>query len=446
MEAPDLDRRLSALETRLEEMAHAQRMHASASTRRFEGDLNQLRQDLTSMTSRMALASELQELRKAVEAGGGGQRTGEPGWQEAAELVPRLMTELARLREEVQSHRPGGTVETDLAALREAVVAVQERLAPLDTLKSEIEAARKSLRTLDERLGPLEGLRSDVAGLVPKVAGVQDLGGRIEALEARRVEGLDTVGARLDALEGGAPALENRLKDLERALVGRMDAVVADVEGLNARLDTVEGATTGIQSWLEEVDTRRAALQTRLDALEKDGALAALRKRVDDLAKARVPDTEGAAPAADSAELIDLRNRLEALEGRPAGDPALARRLDALEARPAGDPTLTMRLEAMESRPAPAAAVGAAAGPSSEALEDLARRLEVLESSDAALLALRVESIELGLGVERERVREVFGDLLEEHGLMLRSLESRLSLLLQDVHRLGEQLKKGATA
>lgn len=444
MEAPDLDRRLSALEARLDEMAHAQRMHASAATRRFEGDLNQLRQDLTSLTSRMALAAELQELRKLVEAGGGAQRTGEPGWQEAAELVPRLMTELGRLREEVQAHRPGGTVETDLAGLREGMASFEARLAPLDGLKSEVEAARKSLRTLDERLSPLEGLRSEVAGLVPKVAGVQDLTGRLEALEARRVEGLENVGARLDALEGGAPALETRLKELERALVGRMDSLLADVEGLNVRLETVEGATTGIQSWLEEVDTRRAALQTRLDALEKDGALATLKKRVDDLAKARVPDTEGAPPAADSAELADLRHRLEALEGRPAGDPSMAKRLEALEGRATGDPALAKRVEALESRPAPAPV--AAGGPSSEALDALGRRLETLEASDSALLALRVESIELGLGVERERVREVFGDLLEEHGLMLRSLESRLTLLLQDVHRLGEELKRGATA
>lgn len=447
MEAPDLDRRLSALEARLDEMAHAQRMHASAATRRFEGDLNQLRQDLTSLTSRMALAAELQELRRLVEAGGGTQRTGEPGWQEAAELVPRLMTELGRLREEVQAHRPGGTVETDLAALREGMASFEERLAPLDGLKSEVEAARKSLRTLDERLSPLEGLRSEVAGLVPKVAGVQELSGRLDALEARRVEGLENVGARLDALEGGAPALETRLKELERALLGRMDSLLADVEGLNVRLETVEGATTGIQSWLEEVDTRRAALQSRLDALEKDGAVATLKKRVDDLAKARVPETEGAAPSAASAEVADLRHRLEALEGRPAGDPSLAKRLEALESRPAADPALAKRVEALESRPAPAAAASAPSpSPSSEALDALGRRLEALEAADSAMLGLRVESIELGLGVERERVREVFGDLLEEHGLMLRSLESRLTLLLQDVHRLGEELKKAATA
>lgn len=442
MEAADLDRRLSALETRLDEMQHAQRMQASAATRRFEADLAQLRQDITGLTGRMALSSELQELRKAVESGDGGHgKTGEPGWHEAAELVPRLMSELARLREEVQSHRPGGTMESDLATLREGFGAVQEQLAPLLPLRADVDGLRKSLRALDERLGPVEALRSEVAGLAPKL------------------EGVGTLQSRLEALEGGAPALEGRFHDMERAVLGRLDAVLTDLGGLGARLDTLEGSQTGVQSWLEEVDTRRAALQTRLEALESMGsrvetvekgdALAALERRVDELAKAR-PREEGAVPAgpapagADPAELTALRERLAALEARPAGDPALKKRLESLESRPAGDPGLQKRLEALESRlvaERPAVGNGVAGG---EVMEALSRRLDALEASDAALLTLRVESIELGLGVERERVREVFGDLLAEHGLMLRSLESRLGLLLQDVHRLGEEVRKAA--
>ncbi len=75
---------------------------------------------------------------------------------------------------------------------------------------------------------------------------------------------------------------------------------------------------------------------------------------------------------------------------------------------------LSQRLEALEARKHE---------DSPSALKEFSKRLEVLESAVAG---------------EREHVREIFRDLLDEHDLLLRRLDSRLTLLVQDFHRLAE--------
>jgi hypothetical protein len=54
----------------------------------------------------------------------------------------------------------------------------------------------------------------------------------------------------------------------------------------------------------------------------------------------------------------------------------------------------------------------------------------------------RVEALEAGWGLERQRVREFLQEVMEEHDLLLRRLESRLSQLVQDFHRLAEELAR----
>ena len=98
---------------------------------------------------------------------------------------------------------------------------------------------------------------------------------------------------------------------------------------------------------------------------------------------------------------------------------------------------LKARLESLEGQKGASSAM--------PPLEALARRLEALEGrkhedSSAALkeLSQRLEALESAVGGEREHVREIFRDLLDEHDLLLRRLDSRLTLLVQDFHRLAE--------
>lgn len=551
MQLEDLDRRLSALEQEvrasLDAVQHSQRMQVTAANRKFEAEMAQLRQDLTTVSSRVASQVEVEELRKELRSRGGVSTGGDPGWQDAAALVPRIMDELARVREELQFHRPGGDLETGLAELQEAVAALRSRQAERSWSREDLEAA--AVRAVGDRVARLEerlqGEGTRMARLEERLAEEAALVARIsEASQGRLAEGLE-VGQKLlaevraemrDSLEdvlqardftpeieglaerqakaeaalaelralasaGGRPELKARLDGLERSLQARLEALErsSGVGELQRKLEGLEaGALRVLETRLQGLE--RALGQRPSEAGTVDaGALEALRVRLETLESRPAPEAPGvslqdpwvhevlrrlealesrpAGAGGDPAALEAVQKRLEELEAKPAakgkaGDRALVealhKRIEALEARAVAggvDPlvveTLSRRVESLEQGGAGDTAMlalrieslelGAAEAGDRvpEALRDvleeqglLARRLEGLEKSaaDAGMLALRVESLELGVGVERERVREVFRDLLEEHGLLLRRLESRLTLLVQDFRRLADSV------
>ena len=465
MEPADLELRLRQLQAEmrsgLDALQHGQRMQGLATGQRFEADLAQIRRDLSALAAKMAPLAEVQELRLLIKSGAASPQSAGPS-KELAELVPRLMSELARLREESQQHGEGGRElvltevmarieawETDasrrleelrelsardseqrVGQLRSALAAEFEpRFRELEGLQGEIRSGLESLADLPKALGDLRSLipeAPDEASRKAEVLG--EVESRLEAEAARRASQVQALKDQVDSALAGLPgALEE--------LQGQVRGLAPGLEGVRQRLEELEGASARLQ----------AAPGT--PAAPEPAALEGLLRRLEAL--------EARAPQAGSLGLAELEKRLASaegllaglgsekrpgpVEGAPASEAvaALARRLEALETgRGAEAPdlgALVQRLEVLE-----AGRSGEAAG-----LKTLARRVETVERQlEDTALAMRVETLERGVGAERGRMREVFGDLLEEHDLLLRRLESRLALLVQNFHRLSEEMPR----
>jgi len=407
MEPQDLELRLQSfkeeLKAGLDAMQHAQRMRSMSAGQQLEGALEQLRRDLATITTRMVSQTEFQQLRQTVEVLGVAREQGGPG-NEVLELLPRFMQELTRLREQT------GTSDSPQPPAASQVQAIRTRLEELGRQVTTLAEREEALRAqnLEARLGreaeerkrQIEALRSGLQGLEGKLSTAparearpsqRGSGASVdldpEALQSLRRE----MEAGMEAVRTAIPAA---ISELRRQLPPSRDCS-RDLENLKARLESLEGQK-GASSAMPPLE----ALARRLEALEG-------RKHED-----------------SSAALRGLSQRLEALEGRKHEDSSAALK------------GLSQRLEVLEGRKHE---------DSSAALKGLSQRLEVLEGrkhedSSAALkgLSQRLEVLESAVAGEREHVREIFRDLLDEHDLLLRRLDSRLTLLVQDFHRLAE--------
>ncbi len=387
METEDLELRLQRLKEELQSgldaMQHAQRMRSMSAGQQMEGTLEQIRRDLATVTSRMVSQAEFQHLRQAVEALGATAGKGGLG-HEVVELLPRLMQELTRLREECGISTPAPAQAfpriQELEAQVQELARQLQGLAPREpSLRAQDLEARLG-REAEERARQIEDLRSGLERLEKKVSSPRAPESQPSTPAAQAVPG------------PGSQDLQDLRREMEAGLEAVRTAIPVALSELRRQLPQVRGGAGALEALSKRLEALEGA---RHDRQEDSGpALEAFARRLEALEKSRHEDP---APALEA-----LSRRLEALEGGRHEDPA-----PALEA-------LSRRLEALEGGrhedPAPA-------------LELLSKRLGALESEEAG---------------EREHVREVFRDLLEEHDLLLRRLESRLTLLVQDFNRLSE--------
>ncbi len=524
-------------------------MFALSSGRQFEGDLAQLRQDLTTITARMAPVSELQELRQNLQSLAQTSQAG-AGGKELLELLPLMLNELSRLRDEAQNRGGGGpsvnlgalgarldSLESESARRRQEIriladrsgdqqirelesrlkTETQERARELEALQAEVRSSLDAFRTaipaaVNELRRQFPQMRNSAPEPGTSVATPQ-IEARLEAEASQRSREIQTLREELESgMEALRTALPAAVGELRRQLPHVRDCT-PDVERLSQRLAELEesvavAGSAGPTAPAEqgntvplEVLTRLEELTQRLQTLERSsgipleaGDLVPLIRRLEVL-EARGLETAAPAPSAvsveapeaavDSATLQAWTRRLETLEARAGDtvglaplvrrvetlerqvDPApLVRRLEELE-RQAETSPLARRLEALEQRvdlaplvrrmdileqrvdSAPLLRRVEALERQAESLEQqaesspLARRLEALEERvDSSPLVSRVEALEAGWGLERQRVREFLQEVMEEHDLLLRRLESRLSQLVQDFHRLAEELAR----
>jgi len=277
------------------------------------------------------------------------------------------------------------------------------------------------LELLPRFMQELTRLREDAGSSAPRQAPPAS---QVQSLQAR----LDELGRQLTALaERGAPL---RAQDLEARVHREAEERSRQIQALHSALEGLErkvaaplprevsssasnsGASVELNP--EEFQALRREMEAGMEAMRTaiPAAISELRRQL--------PPSRDWAPA-----LENLKSRLEALEGQQ----------NAPTSAPALEP-LASRLEALEGRKHP---------DFTPVLEGLSQRLDVLEgrkhqdfASVLEGLANRLEALESGVTGEREHVREVFRDLLEEHDLLLRRLDSRLTLLVQDFHRLSE--------
>ncbi len=505
MEPEELELRLQQMkeefQSGLDAVRHGQRMFAMSTGRQFEGDLAQLRQDLSTITSRMAPLAELQELRQSLKTLAHTARAG-AGGQDLLELLPLMLSELARLREEAHGRAAAGTsvhaselttrldaLESESARRRQEIrvlaersadqqlrelesrlkAETQERTRELEALQGEVRSALDSFRTaIPAAVNELRRQFPQVRAAAPE-PGTSVPTGQLDArLEVEANQRSRDIHALREEMESGMEALRAALPaavgELRRQLPQVRDCS-ADVERLSRRLAELEdsvatgGATAPsppagpVHPVPLELLTRLEELTQRLHGLESSSGiplqasdLVPLTRRLEAL-EARGPEIVAPPVAAVPPQHVEA-----ALE--PGVVQALERRLQALEARTpeaSGFSLLVRRFEALEKQVDPAPLV--------QRLEELERRLDSLadraESSpwvrrldaleervDSSPLAPRIEALEAGWGAERQRVREFLQEVLEDHDLLLRRLESRLSQLVQDFHRLAEELAK----
>lgn len=334
----------------------------------------------------------------------------------------------------MRSMSAGQQLEGALEQLRRDLATITTRMVS----QAEFQQLRQAVETLGAASGQ-GGLGSEVLELLPRFmqeltrlreqTGTSDFpqppaASQVQAIRTR----LDELGRQVTTLAEREGAL--RAQDLE-ARLGReaeerkrqIEALRSGLQGLEGKLSTTparearpsqlgSGASVdldpeALQSLRREMEAGMEAVRTAIPA-----AISELRRQLP--------------PSRDcTRDLENLKARLEALEGQKGASAAmppleaLARRLEALEARKHEDLStalkgLSQRLEALEGRKHE---------DSPSALKEFSKRLEVLESAVAG---------------EREHVREIFRDLLDEHDLLLRRLDSRLTLLVQDFHRLAE--------
>ena len=398
MEPQDLELRLQSLKEEfkadLDALQHAQRMRSMSADQQLEGALEHLRRDLATITTRMVSNSEFQQLRQTVEALGTAREQGGPG-NEVLELLPRFMQELTRLREQTgTSHAPQ-----------------PPEASQLQSIQARLEELGRQVETLAERG---EALR------------VQDLEARLGREAEEREQQIEALRNALQGLEGKLPTVPAR--EAQPPQPGSGTSVDLDSETLQALRREMEA---GMEAVRMAIPTAIAELRRQLPpSRDYRPDIENLKSRLEVLesqegAAVTVPSSmEGRQYEDLSAGLKGLSRRLEVLEARKhedlsAGLKGLSQRLEVLEARKhedlsAGLKGLSQRLEVLEARKH---------GDLSAGLWDLSQRLEALESAVAG---------------EREHVREVFRDLLDEQEMLLRRLDSRLNLLVQDFHRLSE--------
>ncbi|MEM1413299.1 MAG: hypothetical protein AAGH15_00285 [Myxococcota bacterium] len=292
-----------------------------------------------------------------------------------------LEREATRMRELAAAD--ASTVDA-LAGIGTNVMEVRERVAQLDALHARLDR-------VDGLLG--EGLRRE------------DLGGTTRALQALEKDGARRWAEAMSRLED----LGGRLGALEARPAGSLDAVMLRMDGMDARL--AGGAVAPVLSELATLDGRR-----RDDAERMHKRLSALEGR---------PSVDGEVL---TARLDGFEAGLRGLAERPHVDLApLEARIDALAARPPVDlAPLDARLGALESRPS---ADGAALAARLDALEERLATMADAPGVDLAPLEARIGALAEGPGVNLAPLEARLAALAEGPGVDLGPLEARLAAL-----------------
>ncbi|MGI5844135.1 MAG: hypothetical protein ACOX9B_08170 [Candidatus Xenobium sp.] len=344
----------------------------------------------------------------------------------------------------------------------------------LQSLKEELKADLDALQhaqkmrsmSADQQLdGALEHLRRDLATITTRMVSnseFQQLRQTVEALGAAREQG----GPGNEVLELLPRFMQEltRLREQTGTSHSPQPPATSQVQAIQARLDELGHQ---IKTLAERGEALRAQdLEARLgrEAEERKQQFEALRNALQGLEGklSKTPAREAQPPQPGSGTSVDLdsealqtlRREMEAgLEAVRTAIPTaiaeLRRQLPPSRDYRPDIENLKSRLEALESQEGAAAAMPSPEGRKYEdlsaGLKGLSQRLEVLEARkhedlSARLwdLSRRLESLESAVAGEREHVREVFRDLLDEQEMLLHRLDSRLNLLVQDFHRLSE--------
>ncbi len=358
--------------------------------------------------------------------------------------------------------KPAPASPEALAELDRSVVALREQLDDLRALSAQIPAPQRLL-DLDARLDELTeklrnpepdpetaALRERVLAVEDRTADTQEFASRLSVLEQAAaepatvpdawVEKVERLAARLDGLED----LAERVAKVEQAgeetsqeglldLTSRMRSLEITAEDLG----DVNSLVAGLRNEIAELRQGGSVgeLRTELEALREQSAKdesEEMRARINEL-EMRLTDIEsvsrieGASPRLDALEeklrglddLSEVRRRLTVLEmgsreeGSPRSDEFIAR-LEALEARPAATATsesaraemderlaaIQARLAELEVRPPVVSGDGDAADESwRAAFGTLEERLGLVETSgrsdaDVETLTARIAELE----------------------------------------------------
>ncbi len=365
------------------------------------------------------------------------------GVAEAAS-AQRVLDVEARL-EEVSARLLNPEPDEETVALRERMVAIEDRLSGEEGLGARLsaieelasrppaapEAWAEKVERLGERLDGFEDLIERVANLEEQdaeqsQAGLLELTARLRSLELK-AEDLDDIGVRLGDLReeiaefrDGGPVGELRTEFealREQSAKDESEGMRLRIEGVGARLDALEDKLRGLDD-LGEVRRRLTVLE--MSSREADGGPS------EDLI-ARMEALE-ARPATVAEPDSDVDERLEALNARVAeveSDRALPDGSERLEMFSARIDALGVELDQLRG--------GEAGGGSDPRVAALADRLEWLEKNvsegpDADLdpLRMRLAALEQGAGgvggggdeAVRARMQEILSrlDALEASG------------------------------
>lgn len=222
---------------------------------------------------------------------------------------------------------------------------LRQRLAAME---GERERLCAGLAALETRLGESDhrihssaaALRTDLAGIVESLAVAQreveaQAAAARAAEQAEQTDALAALDRRLRAIEARLPALDR--PEAERRRLDRLDTALTDAAAtLSARLDAVEGGASDLEDRIAGLAAALATGDERLGALaEADASLAGRLESLEASVPAGAAWPETSPPsgtaAAASPVLQDLEARFARLEARQQQDRTfLADRLDAL--------------------------------------------------------------------------------------------------------------------
>lgn len=389
---------------------------------------------------RARVAAQRSALRAGAPAEAGGPALEAPlGTSAARRLELRLETLEARLAEGAA----GGGPEERLRDMAGSLIGlIRDKNATLETALAGLDQLRARLRAL-ERVGEVAEAR----------ALFEELGGRLDALQAVQAAQAADLGERLEALRGRAEAGEvargaiaeriETLHDREAAglatLIARFGPIEIRLAALETARDTEETIEGLAHAELARIEARAEARLAALETARAAGeiALATLRAELEAELGAELGAAREEMAARTLAPVREIAERLAGLHaGRDALAETLAARLDGLEARMAGvDPAAALdrfaeRLEV--ARAAHAAAqdavetrLGALEHPAENPFAEISERLADLQARrDAGLEAVLARLAPLATRLD---------ELATELGLRIAGTETGLGLRIETV-------------
>ena len=233
----------------------------------------------------------------------------------------------------------------EIAALQRTVAELASRPAGDPSVAARVEQLARDLEVSVGANPQLEALGARVGELARQAGAAGRVAEQVEDVRSR-LDSLSQLDVRVDALEGTSAAIEgmrariDELADRPVADSAQVDQIARRVEelsglsgqmdGLRSRLDTVVAQISTPSEDVVELRREVDSLAQRIESFGLRGpetaptaAVEALRARVEELER-------GAQEQGQGPELAALREKVEQLASRPAGDPALAGRVEQL--------------------------------------------------------------------------------------------------------------------